>query len=99
MKISSKMFKYLAIAGAIVMSAAYADDRQTMCSQTCSQAAYSASESAKQSIAQQMAQSCSQISDPAGQSQCYAAIPTTVNQQGQQVYSSVYNSCMGACMY
>ena len=98
MKISSKMFKYLAIAGAIVMSAAYASDRETMCSQTCAQAAQSATESAKQSIARQMSESCAQIADPAGKSQCYAAIPTVVNQQSQQVYSSVYNSCMGSCL-
>jgi hypothetical protein len=98
MKISSKMFKYLAVAGAIVMSAAYAGDRENMCSQTCTQAAQSASESAKQSISQQMYQSCGQIADAAGRSQCFAAIPTVVNQQGQQVYTSVYNSCMGSCL-
>ena len=91
MKISSKLFKCLAIAGAIVMSAAYAGDRETMCSQTCAQAA-------KQSIAQQMSESCAQIANPAGKSQCYASIPTVVNQQSQQVYSSVYNSCMGSCL-
>jgi hypothetical protein len=98
MKISSKMFKCLALAGAIVMSAAYASDKETMCSQTCAQAARNASDQAKQSIAQQMNQSCAEIADPAGKSQCYAAVPTVVNQQGQEVYTSVYNSCMGSCL-
>ena len=98
MKISSKTLKYLAVAGAIVMSAAYASDRETMCSQTCVQAATNASDAAKQSIAQQMYQSCGQIADATGRSQCFATIPTVVNQQSQQVYTSVYNSCMGSCL-
>lgn len=92
------MFKYLAVAGAIVMSAAYADDKLNMCSATCATAARSASDSAKVSIAQQMNASCAEISDPSGKSQCYAAVPTVVNQQSQQVYDSVYNSCMASCM-
>ena len=97
MKISSKMFKYFALTGAILMSAAYASDLDNMCSANCSAIAQRTSDSAKQSIAQQMNESCAQISDPAGKSQCYAAVPTVVNQRGMEIYTSVYNSCMTSC--
>jgi hypothetical protein len=95
MKISFKSFKYLALAGAIVASAAYADTRN--CGATCAQAAQQASDSAKQSIIQQMTQSCSQIPDSNGRTQCYASIQATADQQAQSVYSYVYGSCMSSC--
>ena len=95
MKISSKMFKYLALAGAIVASAAYAD--QTACSQTCAVAAQQASDSARASISQQMYQSCGQIADQTARNQCFIAVPTAANNQASQVYTSVYNQCMGSC--
>jgi hypothetical protein len=96
MKISSKMFKYLAIAGALVASAAFAD-AGSMCSATCSQAAQQASDAARTSITQQMYQSCGQIADPTARNQCFLAVPTEANKQASQVYTSVYNQCMGSC--
>ena len=97
MKISSKMFKYLAIAGALVASAAYAQDALTMCSKTCSAAAQQASDAARTSISQQMYQSCGQIADQTARNQCFIAVPTAANNQASQVYTSVYNQCMGSC--
>jgi hypothetical protein len=98
MKISSKMFKYLALAGAIVASAAYAQNQGAMCGQTCSAAAQQASDAARTSITQQMYQSCGQIADSTARNQCFLAVPTEANKQASQVYTSVYNSCMGSCM-
>jgi hypothetical protein len=94
MKISSKMFKYLAIAGALVASAAYA---QSGCNMTCAVAAQQASDAARTSISQQMYQSCGQIADQTARNQCFAGVPAAANNQASQVYTSVYNQCMGSC--
>ena len=97
MKISSRIFKYFAIAGALVMSAAYAQDAHDMCVRNCTQIAQQTADSAKQSIAQQMSESCGRIDDATARGQCFAAVPNAVNQQSQQIYTYVYNSCVNSC--
>jgi hypothetical protein len=95
MKISSKMtLRFLAIAGAIVMSAAYAED---YCSAPCTAAAQDAANQAANYYATQQSNYCGTLTDYSARSACYAGVPAYVQQQSQVVYNSVYNQCLSSC--
>jgi len=94
MKISSKTFKFLAIAGAIVMSAAYAQD---YCDAPCTAAAQDAANRAANYYGTEQSNYCGTLTDPSARSACFAGVPAYVQQQSQAVYTSVYNQCLSSC--
>ncbi len=97
MKISSSMsFKLLALAGAMMVSTAFAASYDA-CDGACTRYAQDAYASAKSYYTTQQTNYCNGLADPNARSACLASVPASAEQQAQGVYTYVYNECTRSC--
>ena len=97
MRISSSMsFKLLALAGAMMVSTAFAASYDA-CDGACTRYAQDAYASAKSYYTTQQTNYCNGLADPNARSACLASVPASAEQQAQGVYTYVYNECTRSC--
>jgi hypothetical protein len=89
-------FKLLALAGAMMVSTAFAASYDA-CDGACTRYAQDAYASAKSYYTTQQTNYCNSLTDPAAKSACLAGVPAYAEQQSQNVYTQAFNACMRDC--